>query len=87
MAEYERLFKTVVINDNTVTHERRMKHFDQFNLIAGGRTDTRRGGEQETRRTREDEKKKRREESMLPAVYCVLCAVCCVCVCVLTMVV
>ena len=81
MAEYERLFKTVVINDNTVTHERRMKHFDQFNLIAGGRIDTRRGGEQETRRK---EERRRRTKEETKACYllcvCVLCAVCCVCV-------
>ena len=69
MAEYERLFKTVMINDKTVTHERRMKHFDQFNLIAGERTDTR------ERRRAEGREKKRREESIL-LVFVFVCSVC-----------
>ena len=81
MAEYERLFKTVMINDKTVTHERRMKHFDQFNLIAGERTDTR-----ERRRAGDERRKKRRKHITGVCVACVYTAcVCLYAVCVLTM--
>ena len=78
MAEYERLFKTVMINDKTVTHERRMKHFDQFNLIAGERTDTR------ERRRAGDERRKEEKKAHYWCVCCVAC-VCLYAVCVLTM--
>ena len=71
MAEYERLFKTVMINDKTVTHERRMKHFDQFNLIAGERTDTR-----ERRRARDE----RRKEEKNAYYWCLCLYALCVCV-------